>query len=189
MLSEIGRTFDFEEAAKFSRMPRRRRNGLIMAYKHRIGTNKLKGANNKIKVLKRVAHGYLDFEYVVLKIKRAVCGAYAGTMRILEIAMSCLKAGSSIRLSASQWAGFFQNVLSAARSTNDEHGAYLRDNTVDRLRKYTIYKEIVGTSIFGETKNFLWFPYDCDVARMYRHRLSLTLTQSALAPLRRSCHY
>ena len=160
MLSEIGGTFDFEEAAKFSRMLRRRRNRLITAYKHRIGTNKLEGANNKIKVLKRAAHGYRDFEYVVLKIKRAVCGAYAGTMRLIRN-RDVLPEGRIVNTTLCFSMGrFFQNVRSAACSTNDEHGACRRDNTVDRLRKRATSQEVDNTSICEEAKNFLWFPYD-----------------------------
>ena len=67
-----------------------------MAHKHRIGTSRLEGANNKIKVLKRVAYGYRDFEYLVLKIKSAVCGAYAGTMRFLRNSEAVLPAGKIV---------------------------------------------------------------------------------------------
>jgi transposase len=42
--------------------------GILNWYKHRISTGKLEGFNNKIKVLKRKAYGYRDFEFFILKI-------------------------------------------------------------------------------------------------------------------------
>lgn len=101
LLAEIGKKYDFEEATKFSRMLKRRKNGLIMAHKHRIGTNKLEGANNKIKVLKRVAYGYRDFEYFALKIKSAVCGDSAGTMRFLRNSEAVLPEGKIVNTTLS----------------------------------------------------------------------------------------
>ena len=44
------------------------RTGIISWYKHRISTGPLEGFNNKIKVLKRKAYGYRDFEFFILKI-------------------------------------------------------------------------------------------------------------------------
>jgi len=44
------------------------RTGIINWYKHRISTGPLEGFNNKIKVLKRKAYGYRDFEFFILKI-------------------------------------------------------------------------------------------------------------------------
>ena len=43
-----------------------------------ISTGPLEGANNKIKVIKRMAYGYHDEEYFVLKVKRALPGTKAG---------------------------------------------------------------------------------------------------------------
>ena len=42
--------------------------GILNWYKHRISTGKLEGFNNKIKVLKRKAYGYRDFDFFILKI-------------------------------------------------------------------------------------------------------------------------
>jgi transposase len=44
------------------------RTGIINWYKHYISTGPLEGLNNKIKVLKRKAYGYRDFEFFKLKI-------------------------------------------------------------------------------------------------------------------------
>lgn len=96
MLAEIGKQYEFEEATKFSRMLKRRKDGLLMAHKHRIGTSKLEGANNKIKVLKRVAYGYRDFEYFALKIKSAVCGSFGKTMAFLRNSEAVLPEGKIV---------------------------------------------------------------------------------------------
>ena len=42
--------------------------GILSTCRHRVGTNRLEGAN-KIKVLKRNAYGFRDFEYFALKVK------------------------------------------------------------------------------------------------------------------------
>lgn len=42
--------------------------GILNWYNHRISTGKLEGLNNKIKVLKRKAYGYRDFDFFILKI-------------------------------------------------------------------------------------------------------------------------
>ena len=44
------------------------RTGIINWYKHYISTAPLEGLNNKIKVLKRKAYGYRDYEFFRLKI-------------------------------------------------------------------------------------------------------------------------
>ena len=81
LLKEIGKKYDFEKAKKFGRMLNRRRQGILQAWKHRIGTNRLEGANNKIKVLKRLAYGYRDFEYFALKIKSSIGGYFNVMLR------------------------------------------------------------------------------------------------------------
>ena len=48
------------------------------------GTNKLEGANNKIKVLKRISYGYTDFKYFSLKIKSTICGTVNVMARYLR---------------------------------------------------------------------------------------------------------
>lgn len=53
------------------------RSGLLSWYKHRISTGKLEGINNKIKVLKRKAYGYRDFDFFILKIHALHLSRYA----------------------------------------------------------------------------------------------------------------
>ena len=43
----------------------RRAEGIVNAGKFKRGTGPLEGANNAIKVLKRMAYGFRDFEYFV----------------------------------------------------------------------------------------------------------------------------
>jgi transposase len=51
--------------------------GILNWYKHRISTGKLEGFNNKIKVLKRKAYGYRDFDFFILKIHALHVSRYA----------------------------------------------------------------------------------------------------------------
>ena len=46
------------------------RYGLINHCYYPIGTGKLEGMNNKIKVIKRIAYGFHDDDYFILKIKQ-----------------------------------------------------------------------------------------------------------------------
>jgi transposase len=39
-----------------------------------MGTGKLEGVNNKIKVIKRTAYGFHDLDYFALKVKQAFPG-------------------------------------------------------------------------------------------------------------------
>lgn len=59
---------------KFAESLENYRYGLISHAKYPINTSKLEGMNNKIKVLKRVAYGFHDDEYFILKIKQACSG-------------------------------------------------------------------------------------------------------------------
>lgn len=74
LLDAIAEQFSFQPARLFAAMLRRRSSGIVAACTHRVGTNRLEGANNKIKVLKRIAYGFRDFEYFALKIKGMLPG-------------------------------------------------------------------------------------------------------------------
>ena len=56
---------------KFARKLKRHLDGILSHCRYRIHTGFLEGVNNKIKVLKRVAYGYHDYEYLFLKIRGA----------------------------------------------------------------------------------------------------------------------
>ena len=64
----------FPAAGKFANMLRSRAEGIANACIVKKGTNMLEGANNKIKVIKRVGYGYRDFEYFAMKVKAAFPG-------------------------------------------------------------------------------------------------------------------
>jgi len=50
------------------------REGLLAHCRYHINNGILEGFNNKIKVIKRVAYGFHDDEYFILKIKQACSG-------------------------------------------------------------------------------------------------------------------
>jgi len=62
----------------FSTRLKRHAYGILNYCNYPISTGPLEGANNKIKVLKRIAYGYHDEEYFVLKVKQALPGKGAG---------------------------------------------------------------------------------------------------------------
>lgn len=62
---------------KLANMLKSHRTGILNWYKHQISTGPLEGMNNKIKVLKRKAYGYRDFEYFNLKILDLHTSRYA----------------------------------------------------------------------------------------------------------------
>lgn len=74
LLEEITEKFGFPQAGRFAQMLKRRADGILSACLHRVGTSRLEGANNKIKVLKRIAYGFKDFDYFALKIKGMLPG-------------------------------------------------------------------------------------------------------------------
>ena len=84
LMREIKEKYGFPAAEGFADMLTSHKDGLLMAHKHRIGTNKLEGANNKIKVLKRIGYGYTDFKYFSLKIKSTICGTVNVMARYLR---------------------------------------------------------------------------------------------------------
>lgn len=59
---------------RFARKLEKYRYGILNHCKHPIHTSKLEGANNKIKVIKRIAYGFHDLEYFALKVKQAFPG-------------------------------------------------------------------------------------------------------------------
>ena len=59
-----------EPLANFAQSLDSNREGLINHCRYPIDTGKLEGMNNKIKVIKRVAYGFHDDEYFILKIKQ-----------------------------------------------------------------------------------------------------------------------
>lgn len=74
LLLAIASEFNFKPAKSFAMMLSRRQDGIIPAGEFGFTTNRLEGANNKIKVIKRTGYGYRDFEFFVLKIKSALPG-------------------------------------------------------------------------------------------------------------------
>ena len=66
----IARTHGFKPAHDFGDMLLRRLDGIINCgrYGSGSGSGPLEGSNNAIKVLKRTAYGFLDFDYFRLKI-------------------------------------------------------------------------------------------------------------------------
>jgi len=48
--------------------------GILNHADYPIGTSRLEGVNNKIKLIKRKAYGFHDSEYFVLKVKQAFTG-------------------------------------------------------------------------------------------------------------------
>ncbi len=59
---------------QFGKTLDRYRYGLINHCDYSIDTGKLEGMNNKIKVVKRIAYGFHDDDYFILKIKQAYSG-------------------------------------------------------------------------------------------------------------------
>jgi len=55
----------------FCKMLNRHRDGILNHCEYPIHTGKLEGVNNKIKVIKRKAHGFHDLRYFTLKIYQA----------------------------------------------------------------------------------------------------------------------
>ena len=74
LLLEIARRFDFAAAKRFAGMLYRRMEGIVYAGKLGFSTNRLEGANNKIKTLRRNSYGFRDIEYFFLRIKAALPG-------------------------------------------------------------------------------------------------------------------
>lgn len=93
ILLDIATRFRFKPARLFAQMLKRREQGIVHTGLFRFGTNRLEGANNKIKVIKRVAYGYMDFEYFALKIKAAFPGIDYSPWTDFEPGQAILKSG------------------------------------------------------------------------------------------------
>ena len=59
---------DFKPVRRFAKMLKRRWHGIVSAGAVGFGTAALEGANNRAKVIKRIAYGFRDFEYFRLKL-------------------------------------------------------------------------------------------------------------------------
>lgn len=70
----LAQNHDLKKAAKFARMLKNHCFGILTAWKHRISTGPLEGVNTRAKLIKRIAYGYRDFSYFVLKLKAAFPG-------------------------------------------------------------------------------------------------------------------
>lgn len=71
---QIARAANIRSLTAFTKTLKRYSYGLINHCYYPIDTAKLEGMNNKIKVVKRIAYGFHDDEYFILKIKQACCG-------------------------------------------------------------------------------------------------------------------
>ena len=70
----IANAHNFEPARTFAKMPKSRACGIIEVGRFGFSSCPLEGANNKIKILKRIAYRYRDFEYFRLKIHSILPG-------------------------------------------------------------------------------------------------------------------
>ena len=70
----IAREHQFEEVKKFGTQLEKRMDGIVYVGHYGYGSCPIEGANNKIKVLKRVAYGFRDFWYFRLRIMAALPG-------------------------------------------------------------------------------------------------------------------
>lgn len=89
----VARQFDFEPARTFAKTLKRRAQGIIYVGQFGYSSCPLEGANNKIKVIKRTAYGYRDFEYFKLKIFAALPGKRASPFEGLTQSHVVLKNG------------------------------------------------------------------------------------------------
>lgn len=71
---ETAKASNIHPLIQFSNTLDRYRYGIINHCDYRIDTGKLEGMNNKIKVVKRIAYGFHDDDYFILKIKQACSG-------------------------------------------------------------------------------------------------------------------
>lgn len=94
ILFGIKARFNFAAAGTFAKMLKRRKEGIIHTGTYQLGTGRLEGANNKIKVCKRTAYGYRDFEYFVLKIKSQLPGKQVAVMPSMKTEWAVLESGT-----------------------------------------------------------------------------------------------
>lgn len=93
LLLDIADQFQFKPARRFAQMLKKREEGIVNNGTYGFSTNRLEGANNKIKVAKRVAYGYRDFDYFSLKIKAALPGIKFSPWTNFEPGQAILKTG------------------------------------------------------------------------------------------------
>lgn len=75
LLDTIKEKFNFKAVTKFKNMLATRAKEIVRACLYKgYGTNRIEGANAKIKNIKRAAYGFRDMEYFFLKIKAALPG-------------------------------------------------------------------------------------------------------------------
>lgn len=91
VLLEISKKFNFAPAKQFARMLRRRVEGIVYAGQLGFSTNRLEGANNKIKTVRRSAYGFRDIEYFFLKIKSVLPGIRFNPWESLKKGVAILK--------------------------------------------------------------------------------------------------
>lgn len=93
ILLAISEEFGFKPAKKFAAMLKRREEGILWAGTYGYSSGRLEGANNKIKVLKRNAYGFKDFEYFALKIKSILPGSRSSPWDCFKKGYAVLKGG------------------------------------------------------------------------------------------------
>jgi transposase len=71
---ELAEEIDHPEMRKFIKRLRFFEYGILNHCDYAIGTSRLEGVNNKIKVIKRKAYGFHDPDYFALKVKQALPG-------------------------------------------------------------------------------------------------------------------
>lgn len=72
---ELARESDLGPLERFADSLRRHRRGIVAHARYPIGTGRLEGTNNKIKVIKRRSYGFRDPTYFTLKVKQAFPGS------------------------------------------------------------------------------------------------------------------
>lgn len=93
LLLEIAKRFEFAAAKKFAGMLYRRMEGIVYAGKFGFSTNRLEGANNKIKTIRRTSYGFRDVEYFFLRIKAALPGIKRSPWLDMKKGSAILKSG------------------------------------------------------------------------------------------------
>lgn len=74
LLEALHEEYGLTTAATLAHTLGTRAEGIVSACKHHISTSPLEGANNRAKVLKRVAYGYRKLSFFILKLKAAFAG-------------------------------------------------------------------------------------------------------------------
>lgn len=93
LLLTIARVHLFEPARTFAKMLKRRIDGILFAGHFGYSSCPLEGANNAIKVVKRVAYGFRDFEYFKLKIYARLPGIRRNPYKFLSRSLAVTNFG------------------------------------------------------------------------------------------------